>query len=1187
MKVFFTVFISLFITCQIFGQWDYYECSSDEIVCVPSSGETYTLYASCACGIAGCPLTDSFDDCDGRNFHSAYILPIVASGNSITISTVWEPLNCYDADGGFYLGLMENCDNSCLGSSNNCDNTGQAVSLSVDELVIGRVYYLYMAGCTAGIDLDGLFNVDVSFSGDDTVDEDIIDFYFETNSGCATPYCGDEDLTVLLDVIDGFYTNDVEYHINIFGPENYLIVEEESEFVLESDVYQFLAGEYEICVTKVVSECNEILLNDCSSFIVTSSDDIITELGVCSGELRDGFGEDILGFTVSDEGEYTSELESCECGNEIFVISEIEEVEEFVNLQLCPEDFPFIYFDEYEFEFSQNGYEVALIIENGSTQLDYRGLGCDSLVYLVIENTQCAGCDLPVSLLDSELVICLPFENNAFDVSGNDNTINAFNLDYEDFIIDGSRTYSADFNGREDYVEIPHTDELDSPIFSFSFEFDKYKGFRNGPVETLISMGSGNQKRFHVDLVQTISDSFDLVGTFYTESDIVDVRAEGLFIDVEYDMAIVVSGNLVQLYIDGEIVDEVITTFPLNINQDNILLGVESAGLDMSQFYEGYVNDFKYWAQILNGRDILFLHHPEAEFIESIDIPLTCCDQFMVNDSLLLDMSNPTQEVIVPEASVTGYDSTYIYNFIADDPAPTVNSSLIPQDINIDYQLECDELCSMTVTWDVDPQRVFSDNCQELVYDQSHFSPLQIDQNNPEIEVVYGATDICGNRSEFSFIVELNCIEPAETIIADNSSIMLQVDQECVDDNSSICINAELEISPIYVDDNANTNLYSDFDSENLEFIFSINGQSQIFSFENQSSFRPEFTVAGTYDVCLESISDDCITKFIGVCETLTFYDNQSEDYGLFYACEDNYLSVLPSSISDELRNSINSNEGIFSNISADACGCSYSETIELKKVTTTLPVPLTIELCENESIMILGQEFSYDDNYNADVITFENATILSDSNGEKCDSLIELTIVKLEASSEEEYVDICEGEEYNGFTESGTYGRSFSSGAANGCDSLYTLHLSVLKHSILELAEAICPGDTLLGYSTAGLYSITYLAANGCDSVVTLDLTILEPQDPQCISTSVQGAELSQFKIFPNPASGQLYILSSNEVLGAPKDITIYSHNGQIVSKMDNYRDSIINISELESGLYIMTIKDGKDQSKFKFIKL
>ncbi|MEO1261672.1 MAG: T9SS type A sorting domain-containing protein [Bacteroidota bacterium] len=119
---------------------------------------------------------------------------------------------------------------------------------------------------------------------------------------------------------------------------------------------------------------------------------------------------------------------------------------------------------------------------------------------------------------------------------------------------------------------------------------------------------------------------------------------------------------------------------------------------------------------------------------------------------------------------------------------------------------------------------------------------------------------------------------------------------------------------------------------------------------------------------------------------------------------------------------------------------------------------------------------------------------ILSAQNG--CDSLISLTLEKLENSTYSFSATICEGEDllFNGqlLTEAGIYQHIAT--AANGCDSTTILTLEVLPRKYAALAAVFCEGSSFEYdgeiLNQPGLYTFTLTSHNGCDSIVTLTLT-------------------------------------------------------------------------------------------------
>ena len=89
------------------------------------------------------------------------------------------------------------------------------------------------------------------------------------------------------------------------------------------------------------------------------------------------------------------------------------------------------------------------------------------------------------------------------------------------------------------------------------------------------------------------------------------------------------------------------------------------------------------------------------------------------------------------------------------------------------------------------------------------------------------------------------------------------------------------------------------------------------------------------------------------------------------------------------------------------------------------------------------------------------------------------------------EYIELCEGESYNGWTESGEYQRTLT--ATSGADSVVTTSLTVnpVLYTIEEVT--INEGEIYNDWSESGEYQRILTAVTGCDSIVTTNLTVLQ----------------------------------------------------------------------------------------------
>ena len=88
------------------------------------------------------------------------------------------------------------------------------------------------------------------------------------------------------------------------------------------------------------------------------------------------------------------------------------------------------------------------------------------------------------------------------------------------------------------------------------------------------------------------------------------------------------------------------------------------------------------------------------------------------------------------------------------------------------------------------------------------------------------------------------------------------------------------------------------------------------------------------------------------------------------------------------------------------------------------------------------------------------------------------------------EEVQICAGENFDGYTQAGVYTDTYI--ASNGCDSTRTLLLSVLSNIQTTESVSICEGGNYGGYRSAGTYLDTFISGSGCDSTRTLILSVV-----------------------------------------------------------------------------------------------
>ncbi len=231
--------------------------------------------------------------------------------------------------------------------------------------------------------------------------------------------------------------------------------------------------------------------------------------------------------------------------------------------------------------------------------------------------------------------------------------------------------------------------------------------------------------------------------------------------------------------------------------------------------------------------------------------------------------------------------------------------------------------------------------------------------------------------------------------------------------------------------------------------------------------------------------------------------------------------------------------------------------------------------------------------------------------------------------------VSICDGEEFNGYGESGVYTEIIP--LDYGCDSTIIINLEVqgityssqeffvcegstldingveytftesqeisdtiitpegcishvLKYEIevipiqnIEIDTTICEGLDFNGLTESGIYTLdSFDLMTGCDIITTIDLEVLPMDDPSCIVATEDLIE-KEVNIYPNPVSDQLYIETGSQI----EAVSIYSmtfqkvHELKISTKTKRLQISMANLTQ---GLYIIVIKSG---GKFSYEKL
>lgn len=223
--------------------------------------------------------------------------------------------------------------------------------------------------------------------------------------------------------------------------------------------------------------------------------------------------------------------------------------------------------------------------------------------------------------------------------------------------------------------------------------------------------------------------------------------------------------------------------------------------------------------------------------------------------------------------------------------------------------------------------------------------------------------------------------------------------------------------------------------------------------------------------------------------------------------------------------------------------------------------------------------------------------------------------------------IEICDGEDYNGYTESGTYTEIFP--LQYGCDSMVLIHLDVqgvtysaqsievCEGEVFEINEieyilyesqqirdsitnelgcltdvfifnitvnpvvstvidtTICEGFDYEGLTESGSYTIdSFDMVTGCSIFTTINLEVLPLSDPACI-VSIDETEFHDLKLYPNPARSRFYIESERTI----DEVCIYTmayKKAKEVNIQNPSHQLEVNTELLEAGLYLVVIKSG-----------
>ena len=149
----------------------------------------------------------------------------------------------------------------------------------------------------------------------------------------------------------------------------------------------------------------------------------------------------------------------------------------------------------------------------------------------------------------------------------------------------------------------------------------------------------------------------------------------------------------------------------------------------------------------------------------------------------------------------------------------------------------------------------------------------------------------------------------------------------------------------------------------------------------------------------------------------------------------------------------------------------------------------ITLHLTLQNTITDISAEACDTYTWNNQVLSTSGTYTHTFTSAAGCDSIVRLQLLIRNKTYSSINATICEGNQYEGYTNAGIYVDVFT--GTNGCDSVRTLNLHVNEKKYSSINAKICNGQTYLGHTSAGIYVDVLTSAQGCDSVRTLTLDV------------------------------------------------------------------------------------------------
>ena len=492
------------------------------------------------------------------------------------------------------------------------------------------------------------------------------------------------------------------------------------------------------------------------------------------------------------------------------------------------------------------------------------------------------------------------------------------------------------------------------------------------------------------------------------------------------------------------------------------------------------------------------------------------------------------------------------YSYLWDNDSTTIDIIACPEvttvySVSVTNVVGCQQIANSTVN--VNPLGDFetldAQICVDDTLDVSAYSEYIITLSNPALAVINGDNLIGLNSGiiDITLSDQDGCIQPNTDLFV----TIIQCSPNCISKDTTIV--AQLcEGDSIF--GYGETGMYAD--------TFAIGEMCDSIVFVDLS-ISPTFYDSIDIDLCFGE-------SYNGIDETSTTLDT----FQTISGCDSIIFSsifiaplIIDSVIVDICEGEQfmgHTTSGIFTDTLLATNGCDSILSVELTIIPTTNSNQ-SITICEGEEYEGYNQMGEYQD------------TLVSSLG---CDSIVSLDLKVILIDKDTIDVTICDGLAFLGYTEQGQYiDTTFSQ---EGCIELRILNLNLIDTVFIEIDTLICQEDTLFGtiIFDEGVYSFQSISEQGCPIISTVSISFKEE------GCSVNTGNLNkrrEIKIYPNPTNGIVYI-ESDQVFR----FSIFDIDGSLIIHDTGQHEGNIDLSFLESGIYILNL-DSNGQQVFKRI--